>query len=628
MTLIATRAPTNTEPGVPTLTKRAFVYLRVSTDDQTNTDYHRDGLSIMAQRQEAEQKGRSLGAEIVKEYGDPGKSAFVDLHKRTDFLEMLDELQRCNQHAATRVDYIIVWSLSRWARDTVDHWQARGIMRDVGARLISITEPIAGEDTPAAFLYESSIVAQNQYQSMQTGEQVKRGLYTKARLGGSYGSRRLGYLKDVDRLPDGRHVAIVTFDPERHHFLTAGFQLYASGEYSVSQLADELYRLGLRSLPMGKRPGGKVGTTAWQRMLRNPYYLGQIVYKRGTPDEQVFEGRHEPLIDQETFERVQALLDEKRVASERPQKRQHYLRGSVFCGACGQRLTFGISTGKTGKKYPYFFCSARINGTQCAQRANMRPELIEQAIERYYVERPVQLNADDVQQRTEAIEALVAVSQQAVVQVKQAKTSLIAKLKAQQTRLIRLYAEEGDEASPDAFRDERKRMQTEIAAAEQSLAETEQRLQLDATTLRMALELAEDVAQVYRTANKQTKRGYNQAFFVGLYITAEWDEDQGRTNIRVSRAKLTEPYAALLAKDLAADVMSEVELIRAMRTNAESGPSEPLSGVVSNFFKLAGSRVRRRNGGSILDRLVVALIEPAGLQVRRQAAELISPSPR
>ncbi len=579
--------PAATSASEPVLTKRAFVYLRVSSDDQVNTDYHRDGLSLLAQREAVEKQAAQLGAKIVHEYSDPGKSAFVDLHKRTDFLEMLDELQRCNAHKLSRIDYIIVWSLSRWARDTVDHWQARGIMRDIGCRLISITEPIAGEDTPAAFLYESSIVSQNQYQSMQTGEQVKRGLYTKARLGGSYGSRRLGYIKDVDRLSDGRHVAIVIHDPQRHHFITTGFQLYASGQYSLSQLADELYRLGLRGLPTRHGPGGKVSTAAWQRMLRNPYYVGQIVFKRGTPDEQVFDGRHQPLIDQDTFDAVQTLLDEKRVACERPQHRRHYLRGSVFCGDCGQRLTFGISTGKNGQKYPYFFCSARINGTSCAQRTNIRPELIETAIRRYYVERPVQLTSKDVQRRTEAIEALVAVSQQAVIQVKQAKTSLIAKLKAQQTRLLRLHAEEGDDVSPDAFRDERQRMQREIKAAEQSLAETEQRLSLDADILRMALELAEDVAEVYRTADKQIKRGYNQAFFSKLYVMPEWDEDQG-TVARIASAELTEPYAALLAQNLVPDVLSEVEQIRDAATQAEDGPCEPPSdAVVSNFVKLA-----------------------------------------
>jgi DNA invertase Pin-like site-specific DNA recombinase len=261
---------------IQTRTKRAYVYLRVSTDEQTKTDYDRDGLSLIGQREAAKQKAAELGAEVVEEFSDPGKSAFVDLHKRTDFLKLQEELKRCNKHKSTRIDYVIIWACSRWARNTVDHWQSRALMRELGVRLISITEPIVGEDTAAAFLYESSIVSQNEYQSMSTGEQVKRGIYTKARLGGSHGPAKLGYVNDVDKLPDGRRVATVNPDPERHHFITHAFKLFATGEYSLSSLRDELYTLGLRSRPTRRHPGsaGKVKTSTLQRLLRDPYYAG------------------------------------------------------------------------------------------------------------------------------------------------------------------------------------------------------------------------------------------------------------------------------------------------------------------------------------------------------------------
>ena len=114
-----------------------------------------------------------------------------------------------------------------------------------------------------------------------------------------------------------------------------------------------------------------------------------------------------------------------RTAGERPQVHRHYLRGSVFCGECGKRLVYAKSRGKTGKLYPYFFCAGRINGTNCPQRVNMRPELIEAAIERYYRERPVQLTAEDIKRRSEAIEALAAVSKQAVIHIREAKACLL-----------------------------------------------------------------------------------------------------------------------------------------------------------------------------------------------------------
>jgi site-specific DNA recombinase len=580
--------PPKAPDEMPALTKRAFAYLRVSSEGQVNTGYSRNGLSIDGQHDQARDKSHSLNAELTRVFIDSGRSAYVDLHKRTDFLEMLDELKRCNSNPATFIHYVIIWISSRWSRDVRVHFDTHDLVKATGARLVSITEPMIGEDTPEAFWMEGMAAVNNQYESMKTGRAVKGGLHRKAMAGGSYGGRRLGYIKTIEQLPDGRQIGGVGLDPERHAFVTYAFKLYASGEYSIPMLVEELYRLGLRSCPTRRYAAGKVGTSALQRVLRNPYYAGLIVYKRGTPDEGIFEGRHEALIDRETFDQVQSLLDEKRVAGERPQVQRHYLRGSIFCGDCGQRLSFGVSTGKNGRKYPYFFCSARINGTVCEQRTNMRPELIEQTIQRYYIEQPVQLTAKDVQKRTDAIEALVAISQTAVAQVKQTKTELIAKLKAQQMRLIRLHAEEGDDVSPDAFRDERQRMQTEINAAEKSLAETEQRLSLDADMLRMALELAGDVAEVYATASDQIKRGYNQAFFVKLYVTPEWDEDQGQTVVRVTKAELTEPYAVLLAAGLVAEATKASRLIGKSTAKAGSGPIEPLpDAAISIYLKLA-----------------------------------------
>jgi hypothetical protein len=230
---------------------------------------------------------------------------------------------------------------------------------------------------------------------------------------------------------------------------------------------------------------------------------------------------------------------------------------------------------------------SRVNGVRCAMRSNIRPELIEKAVARYYATRPVELTAEDIAKRTAAIEALVAVSQEAVTQVREAKTALIAKLKAQQVRLIRLHAEEGDDVSPDAFREERARMQAEISAAEESLAETEQRLQIDADQLRMALELAENVAEVYASADDQTRRGYNQAFFSKLYVMPEWDEEAGEKGARIIGAELTEPYAALLAAGMVPGVMAEVEALT-RPTNREDDPEGSPSTAVSYFDVMAG----------------------------------------
>ena len=582
--------PTTSNPTLAA-TARAFAYLRVSSDSQVNTGYSRDGLSIDAQREAAEDKATQLGAVIERVFVDPGKSAFVDLQKRVEFLEMLDEIKRRNQHKTTRIDYVIVWATSRWARDIRVHFDAHNLVKAAGARLVSITEPMIGEDTPESFFMEGMFAINNQYESMKTGRNVSSGIYQKAKTGGSYGARRLGYARTIEQLPDGRQISGVGLDPDRHDFIRTGFELYASGEYSLSSLANELYRLGLRGQAIKGRPGDKVGVAAWHRMLRNPYYAGQLVYKRGTADEQVFEGRHPALVDRDTFAQVQSLLSEKRLSGERSQRHRHYLRGSIFCGECGRRLVYGLSRSCTGKRYAYYFCVGRVKGTNCTMRTNMRPDLIEQAIQRYYVERPVQLSSEQVQRRTAAIEALVAVSQQAVSQVKDAKIRLVRALEGKQDALVEMRFSEKS-ISAAVFKRKQATLDDELDAAHASLVETETTLQLNAEHLRIALELAENVAEVYQGGDQQLKRGYNQAFFTKLYVLPEWDEARGETVVRITGAELTEPYAVLLTEDLAEDVLAEAEAIAAQATKrapkGQADPPKPFRlGASSYFVKMA-----------------------------------------
>ena len=281
------------------------------------------------------------------------------------------------------------------------------------------------------------------------------------------------------------------------------------------------------------------------------------------------------------------LLDEKRVAGERPRVRQHYLRGSVFCGECGGRLTFAISTGRNGGKYPYFFCSGRINGTPCTARANIRPELIEAAIERHYA--TVQMPPARIKRGKAAIHALAEVSQDALRQVQRAKTELIAKLEARQDKLVEMRFDEKS-ISAALFKRKQADLQRELDAAHQSLVETEGRMVINREQLELALELAEDVQAVYRAADEQTKRGYNQAFFTKLLITAEWDNDQAETSAQISGVELTEPYALLLTESLFEQAEAEAKAIKAgtpTRNRTGNAVDERSAGSVSIYEQMA-----------------------------------------
>src|SRR4051812_7529621 len=111
----ATSAPETTGArAVELLQKRAVLYLRVSTPSQVNNDFNPEGISIPAQRAACEQKAKDLGATVVEEFVEPGRSATTMLN-RPAFKQMLDRIRQERD-----VDYVIVYKLSRMNRDRID----------------------------------------------------------------------------------------------------------------------------------------------------------------------------------------------------------------------------------------------------------------------------------------------------------------------------------------------------------------------------------------------------------------------------------------------------------------------------------------------------------------------------
>src|SRR6185312_13299475 len=94
--------------------KTAVLYLRVSTASQVQTDYDPEGISIPAQRLACQRKAEQMGAEVVAEYVEPGRSA-TTIEKRPVFQQMLERIKRDRD-----ADYVIVYNLSRLNRNRVD----------------------------------------------------------------------------------------------------------------------------------------------------------------------------------------------------------------------------------------------------------------------------------------------------------------------------------------------------------------------------------------------------------------------------------------------------------------------------------------------------------------------------
>jgi site-specific DNA recombinase len=328
------------------------LYLRVSSPSQVNTDYDPEGISIPAQREACLRKAAQLGVRVIEEYIDPGKTA-TSMDKRPAFQAMLERIRTQRD-----VTYVIVYKLSRMNRNRVDDAFVLTRLRKYKATLISATESI--DETPVGQLMHGILAAFNEYRSAEDGSDISYKMAEKAKRGGTLGRAKLGYLNHRERF-EGREVRTVIPDPERAPFIPVAFELYATGEYSLERLADELTHRGLRTRP-GRYPAGPVSDSKLATLLRDRYYLGVLTYK-GVE----YPGRHEPLVSQEVFDRVQAILDASGVAGERRRTHDHYLKGSLWCARCHEqgrrgRLIISKATGRRGVEYAYFLCRGRQDG--------------------------------------------------------------------------------------------------------------------------------------------------------------------------------------------------------------------------------------------------------------------------
>jgi DNA invertase Pin-like site-specific DNA recombinase len=124
------------------MSKRAVIYLRVSSAQQADKDYDPEGFSIPAQREACHRKAETLDATVAAEFVDRGESAKTA--KRTGLQAMLLRL------GEEDIDYVIVHKVDRLARNRADDVAIVMHIRQCGAQLVSVSENI--DETPSGLL--------------------------------------------------------------------------------------------------------------------------------------------------------------------------------------------------------------------------------------------------------------------------------------------------------------------------------------------------------------------------------------------------------------------------------------------------------------------------------------------
>lgn len=320
--------------------KSAVIYTRVSTEDQAKKD-----LSLPYQLAQCREFAKKEGYTVLEEFEDAGKTG-----RNIDRPALQTMLRFITQK---RIDAVIVYKQDRLSRSQADFWGMIELFKRIKTRFISITEQFG--DSAEATISMGMMSSFSQYYCDYLSSNVKKGQRQKVNIGWWPTTAPLGYENYGEK-----HFRKIRPVKEITQQIIHAFKLFSTGTYSVTSLTETMRKRGMTS-----NNGNPISRTAISRMLRNPIYYGSFYW-----NEELFKGKHDPIITKELFDSVQSILDVKRVKGTRDRKHNFLLRGFIYC-KCGSMLTGEIKTKNykngTSQKFGYYGCKNRSKSKTCSR---------------------------------------------------------------------------------------------------------------------------------------------------------------------------------------------------------------------------------------------------------------------
>lgn len=326
--------------------KTAAVYIRVSTDDQTE---HSPDSQLEEAKVYAKTHGMIIDPKYI--YADAGISG-RHAKKRPAFQNMI----AAAKSKPSPFDVVLVWKFSRFARNQEESVVYKSLLRkECNVDVISITEETG--DNLFGSLIERIIEWMDEYYSIRLGEEVTAKMTYAAAKGVVQTAPPFGYKKEAG------HPMVIK--PEEACWVRFMFQQFASG-IPVLQIVRKLNEAGVLT-----KKGNRFENRSVEYILHNPIYIGftrwtpegQTVGRRiyDSPDTITARGDFQPIVDEALFNQVQERMAAKKSCSGKYAKpmtvKKHWLSGLVKCGNCGASLVYSSANGGFQcHRYVHGFC--------------------------------------------------------------------------------------------------------------------------------------------------------------------------------------------------------------------------------------------------------------------------------
>lgn len=343
---------------------KAIIYGRVSTSRQS-------GESIETQIELCTKWAKENGCIVVDIYDDSGQSGRAYNAKNRDGFQQIVEDARKG-----RMQYALIHKIDRFARSVADYFIQERALEEYGVKLIVVGMPFLQN---ADIVTKSVHIAMAEQFSVNLSNEVSEKMRTFAKKAAYLGGK-IPY--GFKRVKEGESVTL-KIDEEQAQGVRLAYQMYLSG-YGYVKTAQILGEYGYTNAD------GKPFThTHIMYMLRNKKYngfytFGQTEIINGKPVKVADKNKvieipdiYEKIIDDKTFNAVQARISSKQARNKRKSQSRHYaLTGRIICGECGRAYVGNTAHSKKYNiDYNYYRCQgANFFGLPCR---SLRAEQIE-----------------------------------------------------------------------------------------------------------------------------------------------------------------------------------------------------------------------------------------------------------